>query len=74
MFHVGQRNIILPNIAQKNHGLALMLFKSMLMQYDQLLFLLYLGSSLKMGAGTEPNEFARGRGFFKRKIQSNIFL
>ena len=27
-----------------------------------------------MGASTEPNEFARGRGFFKRKIPSNIFL
>ena len=35
VFHVGQRNIVLPNIAQKNHGLALMLFKSMLMQYDR---------------------------------------
>ena len=32
VFHAGQSNIILPNIAQKIHGLALILFKSMLMQ------------------------------------------
>ena len=25
-----------------------------------------------MGLGTKPNEIARGRGFFKHKIQSNI--
>ena len=32
MFHAGKSNIILPNIAKKVHGLALILFKSMLNQ------------------------------------------
>ena len=45
------------------------------------LFLLCLGSSLKMGARTERNEFGSGYGdkilmevgpYFKHKIQSNI--
>ena len=66
MFHAGQGNIILPNVAQKIHGLALILFKSTLMQCDRqksVVILFYLGSSLKIGAGTKPNEFARGRGF-----------
>ena len=35
MFHAGQSNIILPNVAQKIHGLALILFKSTLMQCDR---------------------------------------
>ena len=34
---------------------------------NQLLFLLHLGSSLKMGTGTEPNKVARGRGFLSTK-------
>ena len=66
MFHAGQSNIILPNVAQKIHGLALILFKSTLMQCDRqksVVILFYLGSSLKIGAGTKPNDFARGRGF-----------
>ena len=77
MFHAGQSNIILPNVAQKIHGLALILFKSMLMQCDRkksVIILFYLGSSLKIGAGTKPNEFARGSCFFSTKSNQIFYL
>ena len=35
VFHAGQSNIILPNIAQNISGLVLILFTSMLMQCDR---------------------------------------
>ena len=78
VFHVGQRNIILPNIAQKNHGLALMLFKSMLMQCDRqisvIIFCCIWEVLWKWGQVLSRMSLLGEGVFFKHKIQSNIFL
>ena len=68
MFHGVQSNIIPSKyrfVSQKITDLTLVLFKSMSMQCDRqksVIILFYLGSSMKMGAGTETSEFGPGYG------------
>ena len=40
---------------------------------NQLLLLLHLGSSLKMGAGTETNELGKGRVFLSTKFNQKFY-